>query len=64
MIARLGQVLFWAGCIVAALVVVAGLLLFSSTSGLDFWTYMAFTATTAGVIFLSGRAARYVLAGN
>ena len=64
MIARLGEVLFWAGCIVAALIIAAGGLLFSNTYGADRWFYATLTAIAAAVAFLTGRAARYVLAAK
>lgn len=64
MLVRLGQVLYWAGCIAAVLILIAGFLLFSGTSGGDLLLYAGLTAICAALTFLLGRAARYVLAGT
>jgi hypothetical protein len=64
MIARLGQVLYWTGCIVAALILAAGFVLFSGTAGGDLLFNASLTVVAATLTFLLGRAARYVLAGT
>ena len=64
MVERLGKVLFWAGCIFAALIVAAGYELFGGTTGGDAWFYATVTLVTAGIVFLLGLAARYVLSGK
>ena len=63
MAARLGNVLYWLGCIVAAIVVI-----YDVTLGLaNDWQDPAFlyirTAILAVAIWLVGRACRYVLSG-
>lgn len=64
MLVRLGEVLYWAGCIISALILTAGVLLFSGTTGGDLLFYASLTAIAAILTFLLGRAARYVLAGS
>jgi len=64
MAARLGEVLFWTGCIIATLTVLTGAVLFSGTRGADLLAYSGLTLSVAALVFLAGRAARYVLAGR
>jgi hypothetical protein len=62
--ARLGQGLFCAGCVFAMLIVLAGLLLFSGMQSGDLVLYATLTAIAAGLIFLIGYEARYILQGG
>jgi len=64
MLARLGNVLYWGGCVLAALVLLSGLLLFEGMSASDTAFYAALTLIASALVWLVGRAAKYVLAGN
>ena len=64
MLTRLGNVIYWAGCAAAALI-----LCFAAYIGLvlpdkDRWGLAAAIAAVAGLAWVIGRAARYVLGGR
>lgn len=63
MIARLGNVLYWTGCVFAVLIAVGGALIARNETynpGGEF----ALFALTAAVVWVIGRACRYILAGR
>jgi multisubunit Na+/H+ antiporter MnhG subunit len=66
MVARLGNALYWAGCVLAILIIGFGILAFfndpiaARRPGL----VMVVTATSSVVIWLVGRAIHYVLTGT
>jgi hypothetical protein len=63
MLARLGQVLYWAGCGFGTIILIGGILMGFAIGGLG-WP-IAFTAgVIAAMIWLLGRAALFVLAGK
>lgn len=64
MLGRLGDVLYWGGCIVAGSLV-AFIAFNGRTIGgdIDWWTIL-FGAAVAVAVWLVGRAAKYVLAGR
>jgi hypothetical protein len=70
MLARLGNVLYWLGCIVAALVFVSGEAFMSiiadspRTTLFDYVVIFGVVGIIAIIIWLIGRACRYVLAGT
>jgi hypothetical protein len=67
MAARLGNVLYWIGCIVAALILLYDGVLLSleepTQLARDFSVFV-FIAIAALVVWLIGRACRYVLSGR
>lgn len=65
MLARLGHVLYWVGCIFAALTIGAGALVWVAEGRVrsDGATVLAGFAVCAVVIWLIGMACRYVLSG-
>jgi hypothetical protein len=64
MVARLGNVLYWAGTLIACLV--AGLIAYAVLfgTGEGDWLLPGLALFVAAAIWLIGRAARYVLAGR
>ena len=61
MLARLGIVLYWAGCLLAAcLLLSAGALFWNGEN----WQAVVLIAAVGVVFWLIGRACRYVLAGT
>ena len=66
MLARLGNVLYWLGCIVAALLVIGGFALWFSEGRYrpDGYNVLIGFGVVAFVVWLIGRACRYVLAGT
>jgi hypothetical protein len=64
MLGRFGEVLYWGGCIVAGLITV--FVAFNDrTIGGDFdWWTITLSAILAGLVWLTGRAAMYVLAAR
>lgn len=65
MAARLGNVLYWTGLVIAALVVAGGLFLsFAMVQESDAWFVRIITAISAALAWGVGRACRYVLAGT
>ena len=62
MLERLGHVLGWTGNLVAALIISGNALMQLSYRDWE-WSSFLFTAGIAVVIFLIGRALRYILAG-
>ncbi len=66
MAARLGQVLYWLACAVAASIV--GLTAVASSTGTtparEAAIYVGVAAALSALIWLVGRAIRYILAGN
>jgi hypothetical protein len=70
MLARLGNVFYWMGCGLAVLAwVIAILMIYGDYAHLgpprsDFYFVLGLAAVTSIVIWLLGRAARYVLAGT
>lgn len=63
MLARLGNVLYWLGCIVAGLIIVADGWDYYMEGTQDKGAYV-FIAVIALVVWVVGRACRYVLAGT
>jgi hypothetical protein len=62
MLARLGNVLYWAGCLLAIpFLVFAGVLFYDNRQDIVAW---AGSITIAVVLGLLGRACKYVLAGK
>ena len=64
MLSRLGQVLYWAGCAVAFVIVLAGVAVTFNTSDSNAWLATALAVIVALIAWLIGRAALYVLAGK
>jgi hypothetical protein len=69
MAARLGNVLYWTGCILAGLIVVLGLTIHfavdpASAAGRSPEIVIAATLVAAAIVWLVGRALRYILAGT
>jgi hypothetical protein len=62
MVERLGHVLYWAGCVLAILIIVIGVYL--SWYERDAWEMRVITFVVAALVWLIGRACRYVLAGT
>jgi hypothetical protein len=62
MITRLGNVLYWAGCVLAAVVLALGA--WVSLEGREVGYVLGAAIGLAAIIWLVGRACRYVLAGN
>jgi hypothetical protein len=64
MASRLGNVLYWLGCLIAAVIFIGGYLMMSGGGyKLQFPDYLVI-GLPAIVAWLIGRAFRYVLAGN
>jgi len=64
MAARLGNVLYWIGCLIGAVVFLGGYLLMSGGGyKLQALDYIVI-GMPAVVVWLIGRALRYILAGN
>jgi hypothetical protein len=62
---RVGNVLYWLGCIVAGLTVLLGVgVFFASQNQREGLSVMAFVFVFAFIAWLVGRACRYVLAGR
>ncbi len=64
MIARLGDVLYWAGCGAGALVGLVGFVALIASSGPDHLLLGGIFLAIAIGAWLAGRACRYVLAGQ
>ena len=63
--ARLGQLLYWAGCIIAAFLVMAGVSnIFYANSDFERFITLVGWLVLAGVAYLIARTVRRVLAGN
>jgi hypothetical protein len=62
MVERLGHVLYWAGCVLAILIIVIGVYL--SWYERDAWEMRVITFVVAALVWLIGRACRYLLAGT
>lgn len=62
MIERLGQVLYWTGCVFAALIFVGGALV-ARTETYNPWGVFFVFAVAAVVVWVIGRGVRYVLTG-
>lgn len=63
MVARLGHVLYWLCCIVAAIILAAFVARVANGVREDFFDFFLFVII-AFVVWLIGRAIRYVLAGT
>ena len=63
MAARLGNVLYWMGCILAALILICFQILASNENPYS-WGLASFGLAFAVVSWLAGRALRYILAGT
>ena len=62
--ARIGQVLYWAGCIISAFLVMVGLnSAFYANSDFERFVTLAGWLVLAGVAYLIARTVRHVLAG-
>lgn len=65
MAARLGEVIYWAGCLFGALFVVAAVYVYAVDPGSRDGQFLAALVGGFGVAcWLIGRAAKYVLAGR
>lgn len=62
MSARLGLLLYWVGCAAAAVAAVVGAFVFATTDPRP--DLLIFFAVIAGLVWVAGRGARYVLAGR
>lgn len=64
--ARLGNVLYWTGCVFALIIVGCGVLGVALEPGNnnETWIVIMITAVFAAVVWVIGRACRYVLAGR
>jgi hypothetical protein len=62
MLARLGDVIYWFGCIVAAVILALGV--FDYWFGRDGLVVLGSWAALAGIPWLIGTAIRYVLTGR
>ena len=63
--ARLGQLLYWAGCIIAAFLAMAGVSnLFYANSDFERFITLVGWLVLAGLAYLIARTIRRVLAGN
>ena len=60
---RLGIVLYWTGVIIAGLLVVLAVF-FLNESGRDSWILALISAGAGVIVWLIGRACKYVLAGQ
>ena len=63
MLARLGHVLYWAGCLLAVPPLILGVMVLADRKP-DAWMGLGFYTVVAVVIWLIGRACKYVLAGK
>lgn len=63
MLGRLGQVIYWAGCGVAAFCVLIACIIVLNP-GHDAWFFIGLWLAGAMGVWLSGRAVLYVLAGR
>lgn len=63
MLARLGNVLHWLGCILS-LILIGLAILVTFNGGTDKWVLAAMASIAALVVFGFGRASKYVLAGK
>jgi hypothetical protein len=64
MLARLGDVLFWLGCILAAIVVVWGAVFYFSGDGADDPYLFSLVAVAAFAVWVIGLALRHLLSGE
>ncbi len=67
MLARLGNVLYWAGCAAAAFLVgmaLVRLVFDQSVATRVAWKQLGFSIAIAVVVWLASRAAKYVFAGK
>ena len=65
MAARLGIALYWAGWVIGALIMALGLFLAASMgSRSETWLPIIVASIAAGLVWLLGRAARFVLTGD
>jgi hypothetical protein len=64
MVARLGQVLYWAACAIAVFWLILGLFGVFTRETLEPWNDIPVFIGGAILIWLIGRAVRYVLAGK
>lgn len=63
MAARFGNVLYWTGCVVGALLMALALTAAFNVEGNDRWFFTLLFGIPAVVSYLIGRALKYVLAG-
>jgi uncharacterized BrkB/YihY/UPF0761 family membrane protein len=61
---RLGHVLYWAGCVLAILVIAIGVLFSWGETEKIAWEMRVIASVIAVLFWLIGRACRYVLAGT
>jgi hypothetical protein len=64
MLMRLGEVLYWAGCVGAALMLATGAILFTGMRPIDALADEGFVAVAAALVWLMGRGAKYVLSNR
>lgn len=64
MASRLGQVIYWAGCVIAAVAIGLGILAASIRGGPDQIAIVAALFIAAVLAYLIGRGVLYVLAGR
>ena len=63
MIARLGQVLYWAACAVAVYIAGLGIAVWHGNSTRS-WVGLIYPVGTSLLVWLAGRALLYILAGR
>lgn len=61
---RLGEVLYWTGCLVAALCLGLAFLVWRNASGADYGVVVGLFISAAVVAWLIGRACRYILSNR
>jgi hypothetical protein len=65
MLARLGHLLYWIGCGLAVVALVAGLFVLQHGPDYDYrWVVYVASVVTAVLFWLIGRACKYFLAGE
>ena len=64
MVERLGNVLYWTGCVAAIVVAVLSVLAIVGSGRDDWWIAAAFGAGVSSGCWVLGRALRYILAGR
>jgi hypothetical protein len=64
MLARLGHVLYWAGCALAVSVLAAGVAALTMVGKTDGGSVLLVAFTAAALIWGLGRASRHFLSGN
>jgi hypothetical protein len=63
-LARLGEFLYWGGCVLAVLIALLGGFMVWDSDAAEAPEYIVLTVVVGGLIWSIGRGARYVLAGR